>query len=730
MERYSKTKLAIKMGLVALPMALVGILVSTLAVSTYKDYKPGRIVSAVTQNGLTAILGESTDYMSPGMSYPSTCPAPYTGTPPNCQAPASYTYPTDGTGGSSTTTQPPTQTYTSPTSGTSGSTTPTSGSTTTNPPSYSYPSSGSGSISQPAAGSPTTSPPTTSSGESEACCRAPGDPIQGSTGSTGSQSSGSNQGQSSGQYVPPPPTYSRSDSGSCMENMLGAEAYAKFRSGGFQPTADQIARASSCFSAQVSYGSSSGSGQSGGGSGGQSNSGPSAQSGSSQQPAYASIAIAPPPAFQADSPMVACAKSIVGDRYGSQPSAEQMDQIRSKCFNQASSGHQIGYIDPSGQGGRDGSLPGVAISSVGPGDKAGSPPSLPPEVKACVIKAGMSESTIAAIQRGQSPTAAQQQQGESCFNQYAKDKGYTPPMLTPPDPTQPFDPSSKQNQCADLVAQTHGIRVNQINPGIVATWSADDISKMRSCYGVSPTTSAGNNTMAFAPTSPQVAVASSKLSCIEQAVGADKLAAVVAGTASINDSDRRTVYDKCINPTKIAANADPALLGILAAMPPSDLEGQFIPVDAQILPAPTAAGTSQTSADAEVAIGGEVNVAAGTTLPTKIDVFVKSTPQTFTVSLKKITATKATWTINVGQNKLPLGNHKAYAVATLADATQTRSPDASFDITAAKATKNNVTIIVAAAAGAVALVLGAWMGWRWHHKQPLLSFRLPWRKHG
>ena len=308
----------------------------------------------------------------------------------------------------------------------------------------------------------------------------------------------------------------------------------------------------------------------------------------------------------------------------------------------------------------------------------------------------------------------------------AKDKGYTPPMLTPPDPTQPFDPNSKQNQCADLVAQTHGIRVSQMNPAIVASWNAEDIGKLRSCYGVSPTSSAGNNTMAFAPTSPQVAISSSKLSCIETAVGGDKLAAVMAGTANMSQDDRKAVYDKCINPTKIAS--DPALLGMLAAMPPSDLEGLFIPIDSQILPAPTAAGTSQSSADAEVAIGGEVNVAAGTTLPTKVDVFVKSTPQTFTVELKKITDIKAVWTMNLGQNKLALGNHKAYAVATLADATQTRSPDASFDITAAKTAKSNTKLIAGIASAAVAVLVGAWLGWRWHTKKPLFP-RWHWHRH-
>lgn len=724
MSRFGKLKIAAKMGLVAAPLALVGVLLSDIAVSNYRENQPTRVISAVTQNGLTAVLSETTEYYpmpTEGYTMPTTCPSGYTGTPPNCQ-------PTSGSTSSPTYTPPPTSdssgSYTQPSSGSSTYTQPSSGTSGT---------SGSGS-SGSSYTMPTTCPaPYTGTPPN---CQAPAGstsadqqqtttPYQsGSNSGSGSQSSGQSP-QNSSHYIAPP-TYSRSDSGSCMEKLLGPEAYAQFRSGGFNPTPDQMAKASSCFSANVSYGSPSNSGQGSYNSGGGQSSGPGSSS-DQYQSVFSSIAIIPPPAFQPDSPAMACAKSIMGDRFGS-PTPELIAQVQSRCFANASSGQQIGFIDPSNQASRGGGLPGVALSSAHPGENAGSPDALPPEVKACVIKAGMSEATIAAISRGQSPTAAQQQQGESCFSQYAKDKGYTPPMLTPPDPTQAFDPNSKQNQCVDLIAQAKGIRLSQMTPAIVASWSADDIAKMRSCYGVPPTTSAGNSTLPFAPTSPQVAISDSKLTCIEGAVGKDKLAAVLAGTASVSQEDRKTVYNKCINPNKIATGANPALLGVLAAMPPSDLESQFIPIDSEILPAPTAAGTTQTSSDAEVAIGGEVRVATGATLPTKVDVFVKSTTQTFTVALKKTSDTKATWSVNVGQNKLPLGSHVAFAVMTLADATQTRSPDASFDITAAKAAKNNTALFAAAGAAAVAAAVGAWLGWRWHKGQDLLPSLKFWHR--
>src|SRR3989344_4337719 len=298
MSRFDRVPLTIKMALVALPLALVGVLVSSLAVTTYKDHQSPRVVSAVTQNGLTAILGESTTYMPTEGSYtmPTTCPSGYTGTPPNCQ-PAAGTLPPSGPAG----TLPP-----------SG------GSTGTN------------------------TPPKTSDS----------------------------------QYVAPP-TFTKSDSGSCMERLLGAEAYAQFQAGGFQPTGDQIAKASSCFSASISYGSSSNSGQGPYSGSGGPNSGSGSQSGQNQ-PVFASIAISLPPAFQADSPMVACAKQILGDRFGNQPSPEQAAQVHAKCFANASSGQQIGFIDPNNQAGRGGPLPGVALSSQNPGDKPGAPPQLPP----------------------------------------------------------------------------------------------------------------------------------------------------------------------------------------------------------------------------------------------------------------------------------------------------------------------------------------------------------------
>ncbi len=420
--------------------------------------------------------------------------------------------------------------------------------------------------------------------------------------------------------------------------------------------------------------------------------------------------------------MMACAKQVMGGNFGGQPSPDQFAQIKAKCFGDATSGGQIGFIDPNGQGGRGGPLPGVALPTNQEG-RPGNPPSLPPEVKSCVLKAGMSEADIAAIQRGQPPTAQQQQQGEGCFKQYAKDKGYTAPMLTPPDPTQPFDSNSKQNQCADLVAQTHGIRFNQINPGIVGSWSTDDVAKIRSCYGVAPAASASANNLAFAPTSPEVAVSSTKLNCIQDAVGKDKLAAVMAGTSTLSETDRRAVYNKCINPTKIGAGANAALLGIIAAMPPSDLEGQFIPVDAKSLPAPSANSPDKASQKSETTIGGEVNVTEGSALPNKLDVLVKSTPQTFTVALKKISATKASWTLNVGQNKLATGRHKVYSVATLADATQLRSPDATFAIATAKvATGSQVSKIIIVLVLSVAFIAGAFFAWRWHSKKSTAQY--------
>src|SRR3989344_2503830 len=106
MSRFDRVPLTIKMALVALPLALVGVLVSSLAVTTYKDHQSPRLISAVTQNGLTAILGESTTYTAPpeGYTMPTTCPSGYSGTPPNCQ-PAAGT--SQSSGGSTGTNTPP-----------------------------------------------------------------------------------------------------------------------------------------------------------------------------------------------------------------------------------------------------------------------------------------------------------------------------------------------------------------------------------------------------------------------------------------------------------------------------------------------------------------------------------------------------------------------------------------------------------------------------------------------
>ncbi|OVE78574.1 hypothetical protein BVY00_02420 [bacterium G20] len=732
MNWLSKLPLAMKIAVVALPLAIVGTLVSTTAVSTYKQHKPSLAVQVITQADPTALLGETTTTPYPGYTMPTTCPAPSTGTPPNCQPPAGSPPPASSpsTSPAQPTTAPSSST---PSSGGSSQLTPCPASTTgtypnctptgqpnpagtspsndacrtpapgTSPPTWCQPSSGQSSSSPTVCQPPATGTPPN--------CKPPANGT--STPPSGGQPSSNNPNPAAPTSQPQaPPTLTVGDSSSCIGSVLGADAAARFRSGSFNPTPDQIAKAQSCFSAQVNFGPPPSGGQSG-----PNQNGPAGfQSGpNSQQPAFANIAIAPPPAFQADSPMVACAKSIVGDRFGSQPTPDQMAQIQSKCFANATSGQQIGFIDPSGQN-RGGPLPGVAPVNGAPNGQPGQPPALPPEIKACVLKAGISEADINAISHGQSPTAAQQAQGEGCFNKYAKDKGYSAPMLTPPDPTQPFDPNSKQNQCADLVTQTHGIRFNQINPAIVSTWSADDVGKLRSCYGVAPAGSASSNGVAFAPTSPQIAVSSTKLTCMQQALGADKLAAIVAGTATASDTERRTVYDKCINPTKIAAGANPALLGVLAAMPPSDIESQFIPVDSQTLSTPTASNVTQ-SKNGEVTVGGEVNVAAGTTLPTKVDVFVKSTPQTFTVSLTKVSDTKAVWKVNVAQNKLPLGNHEAYVVTTLADATQLRSPAAKFAIATTKALKSHVPLIIEATVAAVAVLGGAWVAWRWHTKK-------------
>ena len=326
----------------------------------------------------------------------------------------------------------------------------------------------------------------------------------------------------------------------------------------------------------------------------------------------------------------------------------------------------------------------------------------------------MSEADINAISHGTPPSASQQALGEGCFNQYAKDKGYAQPLLTPPDPSQPFDPNSKQNQCADLVAQGHGIRFNQINPSIVAKWNAADLGKLNSCYGVAAAASATGG-LPFAPASPQIAVSATKLNCIKQIVGDTKLAAVMAGTASISEVDKLNVYNKCVNLTTTAAGANPALVGVLAALPPSDLESQFIPVDSSKVSTPSADG-SKIGADGSLEMSGEVDVAPGADLPTKVDTFVKSTTNTFSVPVKQVSATKGVWTVKIAQNKLPFGTHRVYSVATLADASRVRSPDATFAI--AKAIKSHLTKTVAWLVAGLGVLAGIFYGWKWHQKRP------------
>lgn len=531
----------------------------------------------------------------------------------------------------------------------------------------------------------------------------------------------------------PPPVLTVNDPASCIAGVLGDDAANKFRSGSFVPSGDQISKVNSagCFAAAVSAGPPLATPQ--GGPGGPAAPGPGGFNGpnfptapniqggfnANQPPVLAAIPIAPPPQFQQDSPAITCAKQILGaDKFaaGTPPSPDQMSQLQSKCFAPVATASQIGFVGANGQ-----TLPILPPTPGGPAtpnNPQGPPPALPPEVKACVNKAGITDTQIAAIQSGQAPTAQQQQAGEGCFAKYAQDKGYTLPTLVPPDPGKAFDPHAKQNECAALVAQTHGISVSQISPAVVESWNTDDIGRLRSCYGVATSDSARSNSMVFAPTTPQVAISSTKLDCIKQAVGADKLAAVTAGTAIISDSDRSTVYNKCINPTKIVTNADPVLQGILSALPVSDLESQFVPVNAKELPAPSAANATNQNASEQIAISGEINVPTGTTLPTKVDVYVKSTPQIFTVALSKINDTKAAWTVKIAHNKLPLGNHKAYALATLADATQIRSPEANFSVATAKAAgKTNsaaTTIIIVIVA--LAALGGAWYAWRWHNK--------------
>ncbi len=683
MSRLDRAPLIIKMAVLTLPLVAVGVIASSRGTAIYQRLNKSAVQQVVvtnTHSDPTAVLGDTT-YYPPGY-VPTDCPAPYTGTPPNCQLPPGSSPPP---GFPTTCPAPPTGT----------------------PPNCQPPASPSGppSSQPPAQPSndacrtpyPGTSPPSW-------CQPTPGQPNP--TPSNGAPNNYSAPGSPGGPTYSPPagaPTFSVNDPASCLGSVLGADAAARFRSGSFTPSPDQIAKVSNsgCFSARVSSGPPTG----------QPNS-PTERPG-----AFSSIPVAPPPQFQSDSPAMACAKQILGSTFGSQPTQAQMAEVQSKCFSLASSGSQIGFIDPSGHGPGGSQLPGVALGSNSEG-KPGNLPTLPAEVKACVIKAGITEADISAIQHGQPPTAQQKQLGEGCFSKYAKDKGYTPPMLTPPDPSQPFDLNSKQNQCADLVAQTHGLKFNQISPAIVSTWSADDVGKLRSCYGVAAASAASANSLVFTPTSPEVAVSSTKLTCIRDAVGKDKLAALLAGTTTMNESDRKAVYNKCINPTKIAAGANPALLGVLAAMPPSDLESQFIPVDGKSLPAPSANSPDKSTKSTEIAIGGEVNVAPGSGLPTKVDVFVKSSSQIFTVALKKVSDTKASWTLNVGQNKLAVGDHKAYTVATLADASQLRSPDATFAIGAAVAAAKSNSKVVEAAAVAVAVLIGVGLAWKWHKRHP------------
>lgn len=706
MERFHHAPLATKITALALPFAIVGAIVSvsltmpnslaeTVTLKEYTTAPPSGSNPPPTYSSSPTYSSPSSAQPYSPPSQPPTQPQPAPQSPPPQQPPASTPPPSS----------PPTPPPSSP-----------------SPEPYKTPPQPKPSTNQPQApNNPTSTYP-----------NQPGNytPLPQPTSGTNDRTNPAapytapNNPSSPGQPQPPsqPPALTVNDPSSCIGRVLGTAVADQFRSGTFRPTNDQIAKVSGsgCFSAQISANSSANpqdgrapaTGQPlpdrpvGGG-----------LTSDQPQPFLANIAIAPPQQFQADSPAVACAKQVLGAGFmqGTSPSPDQMVQLQAKCFPPA--GTQTGFVTAGGQIGL--AMMPPAGKPSGSGNPTEPAPALPPEVKACVIKAGITEADIATIQSGKSPTAQQQQLGEACFNKFAQDKGYALPTLTPPDPSQPFDPHSKQNACADLVAQTHGIHFNQINPSIVATWKTDDIGKLRSCYGVAAAASATTGGMVFAPTSPQVAVSSSKLDCIKQAIGADRLAAIMGGTASVGDADRSAVYDKCINPTKSAASSNAALLGILSAMPASDLESQFIPVNNKQLPAPTASSSpsASNSKDIEVAISGEINVPAGSILPGKVDVFVKSTPKVFTVTLNKVSSTKASWTVKIAQNKLELGNHKAYAVATLADATQVRSPETNFAVATANVTGGTSSaFMIGIAIASLAALIGAGIALQWHNR--------------
>lgn len=746
-KRLQEASLAVKVIALALPFAIAGALISTVLTLPNNnlaetvvlgDYTTSPPPSGSPPPGYSSSPTYSPPPTAQTYSPPPSSPPPSSSPPPASQ-PAPSTPPPASSQPSST--PPPSSTNPSPT-GSYTAPPPQSQPSNTPPPTYNPNPSSSTPPPTPTSGDshpPSNSPPPPSSYPTNpgtyspppAAGTYPASPNNVPPTYNGSSAGPNNSSPSptSNQAPTPaaPPVLTVNDPANCIGRVFGTDAANSFRSGTFNPTNDQIARANSagCFSAQVSSGPPPANFQGGpnpapgavppAGFNGQ----PNVQGAPGQpaQPFLSSIAVAPPPQFQADSPAVACAKQILGDGFsqGASPTPSQMAQLQAKCF--ASAAASPNFVAPGGQIGLAVAPTGAPGAPNSPNGPVGPPPALPPEVKACVLKAGISDADITAIQNGKSPTAQQQQQGEACFSKFAQDKGYTLPTLTPPDPTQPFDPHSKQNECADLVAQTHGMRFNQINPVIVASWGTDDIGKLRSCYGVAAAASASSNGMVFAPTSPQIAVSSTKLDCIKRAIGADKLAAVMGGTATVSESDREMVYSKCIDPTKTAAATNPVLLGVLAAMPASDLESQFIPVSASKLPAPTTKDNTANANNAEVVISGEIDLPAGSTLPSKVDVFVKSTPKVFTVALSKINATKASWQVKIAHNKLELGNHKAYAVATLDDATQVRSPETTFAIASVNLAKGQSSaFIIGVAVASLAALVGAGLAWKWHNK--------------
>jgi hypothetical protein len=429
----------------------------------------------------------------------------------------------------------------------------------------------------------------------------------------------------SGATVAPPPKAPSEDKTACIVSVVGQTRFDALKTSGFQFTAEEkAALTQKCFPVTEKI--------------------------------VSTVAIAPPPGFKEDSPVMKCFKDAIGvDRFTaiisgkSRPTSDE--EVKGKaCFGGPGSTAYNKHIEKD----------------------------FPTDLKAC-LAAAVGEDRFKAISAGGAPTTDERKKGENCF----KSTGHAP-VINPPtgnDDTKPVE-------CAKIaLGETRFAAISSGSP-----ITLEERQKVETCLGA--------EVHPIAPPS-QVSMSTDLVNCLKKAIGEDRFTSISSGK-SFPTTTEQQAGAACFK-TERGKITNPEVKKVVAAIPTAGAAVPYLREDSALV-----------TVEVQRSIYNGGTTVNGVAAPNAIvDIYVYSDPV-----MKSVQADGGgKWSYDLNNADLPQGDHTVIAAVNSGDEV-VRSTAVALSLQAPTTAPDDLRKYALAGGGALAVLLSLGFWWSRRMRKP------------